>query len=320
MRDLPPSCLRVDDTSSGIRADAFLCRELPFLSRTRVRQKIQMGESLLNGRRYASSTRLREGDLITLQWRGVPDRSPQPPLQVLYEDEYLLAVNKPAGVASHPMGRAQSGTVIQSARQLYAREIQDSLSHGDGSFYPSLVNRLDTFTSGIVLIAKARETLLALQALAARALISKEYAACVEGRLAQDEGRIDLPIGRDSSSAIRVKMAVRPDGLPSVTDYRVRRRLPRHTLLAAFPQNGRQHQIRVHLAALGHPVCGDLLYIDEGLFLRYQRNGGILDDTLPSRHCLHAERVAFIHPVTKSLLTISAPLPADFLEILEHLE
>jgi 23S rRNA pseudouridine1911/1915/1917 synthase len=320
MPDLPPSSLRVEAASAGIRADAFLCRELPFLSRTRVRQKIQTGESLLNGKRYASSARLREGDVVTLRWRGVPDRSPQPKLEILYEDEYLLAVNKPAGVASHPMGRAQSGTVIQSARQLYAESIRGSLNHGDGDFYPSLVNRLDTFTSGIVLIAKVRETLLALQDLAARALITKEYAACVEGRVAQDEGRIAFPIGRDLSSAIRVKMAVRPDGLPSVTEYRVQRRLPGHTLLSAFPRNGRQHQIRVHLAALGHPVWGDLLYKDEGLFLRYQKNAGALDDTLPSRQCLHAERVAFIHPVTHALLTISALVPRDFLEIVKRLE
>ncbi len=320
MPDLPPSRLRVDGASTGIRADAFLCRELPFLSRTRIRQKIQTGESLLNGRRYASSARLKEGDEITLQWRGVPDRSPQPELEILYEDEYLLAVNKPAGVASHPMGRAQSGTVIQSARQLYAGGVRDSLNHGDGGFYPSLVNRLDTFTSGIVLIAKVRETLLALQDLAARALISKEYAACVEGRVEQDGGKIELPIGRDRSSTVRVKMAARPDGLPSVTEYRVRRRLPAHTLLSAFPLTGRQHQIRVHLAALGHPVWGDLLYKDEELFLRYQRNAGILDDSLPSRQCLHAERVMFVHPVTDALVTISAPIPRDFLEILSRLE
>lgn len=320
MTDLPPFRLRVDAASAGSRADSFLCRELPFLSRTRIRQKIQTGESLLNGRRYASSARLKEGDEITLQWRGVPDRSPQPELEILYEDEYLLAVDKPAGVASHPMGRAQSGTIIQSARQRYAGEIRGSLIHGDGGFYPSLVNRLDTFTSGIVLIAKVRPALLALQDLAARALISKEYVACVEGRVAQDEGRIALPIGRDDASTVRVKMSARPDGLPSVTEYRVRRRLPAHTLLSAFPQSGRQHQIRVHLAALGHPVWGDLLYKNEELFLRYQRNGGILDDSLPSRQCLHAERVAFIHPMTRVLVTISAPIPRDFLEILSRLE
>jgi 23S rRNA pseudouridine1911/1915/1917 synthase len=320
MPDLPPSRLRVDSASAGIRADAFLCRELPFLSRTRIRQKIQTGESLLNGRRYASSARLKEGDEITLRWRGVPDRSPQPELEVLYEDDYLLAVNKPAGVASHPMGRAQSGTVIQSARQRDADRITDSLNHGDGGFYPSLVNRLDTFTSGIVLIAKIRAALLAMQDLAARGLISKEYAACVEGRVDQDEGRIALPIGRDAASTIRVKMAARADGLPSVTEYRVRRRLPAHTLLSAVPLTGRQHQIRVHLAALGHPVWGDLLYKNEGLFLRFQQNAGILDDSLPSRHCLHAERIAFIHPMTGALVTISTPIPGDFLEILARLE
>jgi RluA family pseudouridine synthase len=320
MPDLPPARLRIDGAGAGMRAVAFLCRELPFLSRTRIRQKIQMGESLLNGRRYASSTRLKEGDEITLEWRGVPDRGPQPELEILYEDEYLLAVNKPAGIASHPMGRTQSGTVIQSARQLYAGNIRDSLNHGDGRFYPSLVNRLDTFTSGIVLIAKVRDALLALQDLTARALISKEYAACVEGRVAEDEGRITLPIGRDAASTVRVKMAARPDGLPSVTEYRVRRRLPAHTLLSAFPLTGRQHQIRVHLAALGHPVWGDLLYKDEELFLRYQRNAGVLDDSLPSRQCLHAERVTFIHPMTRTTVTITAPIPRDFLEILSRLE
>ena len=320
MSDHPPSRLRVDRARAGLRADAFLCRELPFLSRTRIRQKIQTGESFLNGKRYASSTRLREGDEITLQWRSVPDRGPQPELEVLYEDNYLLAVNKPAGIASHPMGRAQSGTVIQSARQRYAGGIRDSLDHGDGGFYPSLVNRLDTFSSGIVLIAKIRDALLAMQDLAARALISKEYAVCVEGRVSQDDGRIALPIGRDAASAVRVKMAARPDGLPSVTEYRVRRRLPAHTLLSAFPLTGRQHQIRVHFAALGHPVWGDLLYKDEGLFLRYQQNAGVLDRSLPSRHCLHAERVAFVHPMTRALVTVSAPIPPDFLEILSRLE
>jgi 23S rRNA pseudouridine1911/1915/1917 synthase len=320
MPDQPPSRLRVDGASAGIRADAFLSRELPFLSRTRIRQKIQTGESLLNGGRYASSARLKEGDEITLQWRGAPDRGPQPELEILYEDDCLLAVNKPAGMASHPMGRAQTGTVIQSARQLYAARIRDSLSHGDGGFYPSLVNRLDTFTSGIVLIAKIREALLAMQDLAARALISKEYVACVEGRVAQDEGSIALPIGRDAASTVRVKRAARPDGLPSVTEYRVRRRLPAHTLLSAFPLSGRQHQIRVHLAALGHPVWGDLLYKDERLFLLYQRNAGVLDDSLPSRQCLHAERVTFTHPMTHALVTISAPIPRDFLEIVARLE
>jgi 23S rRNA-/tRNA-specific pseudouridylate synthase len=115
-------------------------------------------------------------------------------------------------------------------------------------------------------------------------------------------------------------MAAGPDGLPSITDYRVRRRLPTHTLLSAFPLTGRQHQIRVHFAALGHPVWGDLLYKDERLFLRYQGNAGLLDETLPARQCLHAERVTFTHPMTRALLTISAPVPTDFLDIVARME
>ena len=137
--------------------------------------------------------------------------------------------------------------------------------------------------------------------------------------MAESHGRIDLPLGPDPSSRIRVKMAARQDGLPSVTEYDVLRRLPSHTLLAVSPITGRQHQIRVHLAAVGHPVLGDLLYKDEALFFGSQRRDGS-GGPLPDRHCLHAETLRFEHPVTRELLTITAPLPADFLRIMAALE
>ena len=318
--DFPPSRLHVDAQKAGLRADAYLFGELPFLSRTRVKQKIQMGETWLNGRRYASSARLKEGDEITLRWRGMPDRGPAPCLEVLYEDEFLLAVNKPAGIASHPVGKIQSGTVIQFARQRDAETIRARLLHGDSGFFPRLVNRLDVFTSGVVLIARTRETLISMQALLARGGVAKEYAALVEGVVAGEEGKIDLPLGADTASGVRVKMAPRADGLPSVTHWRLRRRLPAHTLLSVFPLTGRQHQIRVHLAAIGHPVWGDLLYSNTQLFLRYQGNGGVLDDSLPPRQCLHAERVTFTHPMTGTIIAISAPIPADFLDLIARLE
>jgi len=318
--DFPPSRLRVDALHAGLRADVFLFGELPFLSRTRVKQKIQMGETRLNGRRYASSARLKEGNTITLQWRGMPDRGPAPCLEVLYEDEFLLAVNKPAGIASHPMGKFQSGTVIQFARQRDAETIRTRLLRGDSGFFPRLVNRLDVFTSGVVLIARTLETLIKMQALLERGGVAKEYAALVEGVVAGEEGRIDLPLGDDSASGVRVKMAPSTDGLPSVTKWRLRRRLPAHTLLSVFPLTGRQHQIRVHLAAIGHPVWGDLLYSNTQLFLRYQRNGGVIDDSLPPRQCLHAERVTFSHPMTGKGIAIAASIPADFLDMLARLE
>ena len=304
---------------AGLRADVFLARELPFLSRTRIKQKIQMGETLLNGKRYATSTRLRENDEITVTWRGVPDTGTVPDLEILYEDEVLFAVNKPAGIASHPMGGTQSGTVVQFARQRYAAQIRESLDRGDTGFYPRLVNRLDRFTSGIVLLAKTRDALRAMQALVVGRLIAKGYIALVEGVVTESRGRIDLPVGPDPDSLIRVKMAPREDGLPALTEYTVLRRLPAHTLLAVSPITGRQHQIRVHLAAAGHPVTGDLLYKDEQLFMRSQA-GHDSGGSLPRRHCLHAETIRFDHPVTGEPVAITAPVPEDFLRIMSDLE
>jgi 23S rRNA pseudouridine1911/1915/1917 synthase len=329
----PPEHLRVGASQVGLRVDAFLFAALPFVSRTRIRQKIQLGETLLNGRRYASSARLSEGDEIIVFWRGAPDRTPAPPLQVLYEDDVLLAIDKPAGVACHPMGMIQSGTVIQSAREREETRIRARLAEGDTSWFPRLVNRLDVFTSGIVLIARDRETLVVMQALTAQKSTVKDYVALVEGVVAEEEGRIDLPLRLDPDGPVRVKMIVRPDGLPSTTEWRVRQRLREHTLLSVRLRSGRQHQIRAHLAAIGHPILGDLLYKDETLFLRYQEKGAsrgthgtdgpVLPTpapALPQRHCLHAERLGFPHPLTGEGVVIEAPFPQDFLDILARCE
>ena len=301
-----PSRLRVSPDLAGLRADAYLFRELPLLSRTRIRQKIQMGESLLNGRRYSTATRLRAGDVISVTWRGAPPSGPCPDLDVLFEDDSLLAVNKPAGVASHPMGKHQTGTVVQFARRRFQETIRESLRRGDLSFYPTLVNRLDVFTSGIVLVAKTRAMHKAMQALITRRLVAREYIALVEGSLGDEEGLIELPIGPDPTSGVRVKMACRSDGRKSSTRYTVIEHLPGHTLVSVRPLTGRQHQIRVHFAALGHPVVGDLLYKDEALFIAAQ-------EKLPApRHCLHAKHARFTHPVTGVEICIEAPVPADF--------
>ena len=281
---MPPSVpmiLRVAAAQAGLRADVFVSRELPAVSRTRIRQKIQMGESLLNGHRYSTSTHLRAGDEISLPLRRLPEGGTAPQFLILFEDGQLLAVNKPAGVASHPMGKRQSGTVVQFARIRYAAMIRESLARGDMGFYPSLVNRLDVFTS--------------------------EYIALVEGRVENDEGVVDLPIGPDAASRVRLKKACRADGKESVTRYAVVERLPGHTLLRITPLTGRQHQIRVHLAAIGHPVLGDLLYKDESLFLAALEPGA----APPLRHWLHARRASFLHPVTGAPVVIEAPIPPD---------
>jgi RluA family pseudouridine synthase len=312
------SRLKVPAARAGLRADEYLSVELPFLSRTRIKHKIMMGESLLNGRRYATSTRLKEDDEIVISWRRPPEDAPVSPLPILFEDGHIMAVDKPAGVPSHPSGIRQSGTVIQFARERHRARIEADLSGGGRDFYPCLVNRLDMRTSGVILIALHRETLAAMHAMIARGGIRKTYLAVVDGTLDVDRGMIELPLGRDEESAVGIKMAARPDGLPCVTEYEVIRRLPAHTVVHAFPRTGRQHQVRAHFAAIGHPVWGDLIYKDERLFLRYWDSAGS-DSTLPPRHLLHAERVSFTHPVTGERVEIASEPPEDFKKIAESL-
>jgi 23S rRNA pseudouridine1911/1915/1917 synthase len=304
---------------AGLRGDVFLWLKAPLLSRTRARQKIMSGESLLNGRRYATSARLREGDTVELRFRCPDDQTPLPDLPLLYEDERLVAVDKPAGVPGHPAGRIQAGTVVQALRARYAPEIAASLLRGDPGFYPSLVSRLDRFSSGALLIAKDREMLSAMHRLVAAGGMRKRYLVLVRGKVQEGWGRIEEPIGPAGGSGIAVKRAVRPDGLPAVTEYRLVERLRGHTLLHAWPFTGRQHQIRVHFACLGHPVWGDLLYDRQELFLRYCRNGCRLDASLPPRQGLHAESLLFTHPFSGRELQLCAPLPADLSAIIASL-
>jgi len=314
---------------AGLRADVYVAMQFPSLSRTRVKQKIMQGESLLNGRRFATSARMRPGDRLELFWRrespppeaaapGCPADS-DPPLQILYEDEHLIAVDKPAGLPVHPTGRKQTHTLIQMVRARERQRILDSLAGGETGYYPGLVNRLDLFTSGVVLVAKDRITLAAMHRHSAAGGMRKRYLAVVAGLPDPPEGRIDLPIGPDPASPIGLKQTVRQDGRPALTEYRVIERMGGHTLLELLPRTGRQHQLRVHLAAIGHPVWGDLIYADPSLFLRYVAGGCRLQADMPPRHALHAEQLGFRHPLQGRELLIRSPAPADFLAIAERL-
>jgi 23S rRNA pseudouridine1911/1915/1917 synthase len=310
---------RVGAELAGLRADLFLGLLAPFLSRTRLKRKIMSGEALVNGNRLATSTRLREGDTIEVRWRQPDDLSPAWVPEILFEDAHLLAVNKPAGVPVHPAGRKQAGTVIQGVQDRLRQEIDRGLLRGDAGIYPGLVNRLDLFSSGVVLIAKHHQALLAMHRLIAGREVEKRYLVIVRGVVEPGSGRIEDPIGPDGNSRIEVKKAVRPDGLPSVTEYETLEPLAGYTLLAVRPLTGRQHQIRVHFASRGHPVWGDLLYFDESLFLRYLANGCRLDESLPPRQGLHAERVRFRHPLDGQEVEVVAPPPEDFAHILAAL-
>jgi len=312
-----PLVFQVGPVHAGLRAETFLALKLPCISRTRLKRNIMSGQARVNGHRLATSTRLQAGDRLEVHWRDEP--TPPVELEVLYEDPRLLAVNKPAGLPIHPSGGRRRGSVIQSVRQAFRAQIERSLEAGDPSFYPSLVHRLDLFSSGIVLIAKDRAALVAMHRLLASGGLDKRYLALVRGRVSPRQGRIEAPIGRDEHSLVAVKRCVRPDGLPAVTEYEVLEELQGHTLLAVHPLTGRQHQIRVHLAWRGHPLWGDLLYPDETLFLRYAANGYRLDPSLPPWHGLHAQSVRFHHPADGRELELEAPLPEDLARLIAEL-
>jgi 23S rRNA pseudouridine1911/1915/1917 synthase len=306
---------RAEKEQEGMRVDGFLALKASFISRTRLKQKIQEGRILCNGRKVAPSKRVREGDVFTVQWKKAGTSEPLPPLDIIFEDEWVTAVSKPAGVPVHPVGTKQTGTLIQGIHAHYKKKINASLINGKGEFYPRLLNRLDLFTSGCVLAAKTKEAYLRMQNIFTGRQVDKGYIAIVEGIIEQEEGVIDQPIGNDTQSEIQLKQCVTEQGLPSVTEYRVIERLNSHTLIHAQPITGRQHQIRVHFAHIGHPVWGDLIYKDENLFLTYFESGFSIQG-LPPRHALHSKVMEFVHPFTKDKTAIKAPLPQDFKDIM----
>jgi 23S rRNA pseudouridine1911/1915/1917 synthase len=322
-----PQSLRVPPQRAGLRADVFFAIAFPFLSRARTRQKIQQGEALLNGRRFATSARLRDGDEITIAWRGpVPcedaadGAAPAPSPVILHEDAWYVVVDKPAGQASHPSGGTQTGTLVQQVREYLRADTAKKLAGGDRDAWPVLANRLDRFTSGIVMVAKTVPALVAIQELRGGGLVRRSYQAVVTGEVAADTGVIDAPISPVRNGGVGIRMAVSLGGSPSRTGFRVLRRGAGHTVLEAVPETGRQHQVRVHLASIGHPVIGDLLYPDEAPFLRWWANGCRLDETLPARHLLHARTLSFVHPFTGDEVAIESPIPADFTTMLAALK
>jgi ribosomal large subunit pseudouridine synthase D (EC 5.4.99.-) len=245
--------------------------------------------------------RLTPGDRITVTFPEEPTVRPESlPLDIVYEDEYLLVVNKPAGMVVHPAARIVSGTLV-NALLAHCPQVADV----GGPDRAGIVHRLDRETSGLIVVAKNPEAHAALQRQFKRRLVRKTYVALVEGQVQPRKGIIEVPIGRDPKD--RTRMAVSRTGRPAVTQYRVVEVFPQYTLLEVRPHTGRTHQIRVHLAWLGYPVVGDRVY------------GRRRQTLLPDRHFLHARELAFTHPVTGEKLVLSAPLPPELTALLNQL-
>lgn len=297
---------RVTVQGSGDRLDKFLTACLPELSRSRIQALIREGRATVNGEVITKTgTALEDGQTITLE---LPP--PQPtdlipeaiPLDVIFENDDLLVINKPAGMVVHPAAGHWSGTLVHAALAH-----APNLEGVGGEQRPGIVHRLDKDTSGLILVAKTDRAHRYLVDQFRLRRVQKTYLALVDGHLPTPEGRVEAPIGRDETH--RRKMAiVSPDkGREAVTEYHVAEVFPKHTLVEAHPLTGRTHQIRLHMSFLGCPIVGDTLY-------------GHRHASLPvQRQFLHAAHLRLVLPGETQERHFEAALPADLESVLDDL-
>ena len=285
----------------GVRLDRYLCRKLAELSRTRIQRLIADGYITVNGQVAKAGLKLNVGDRLKV---ALPPPPPSPltpeaiPLDIIYEDDDLLVVDKPAGLTVHPAPGHRAHTLVNAilSRIPHLAALSDSLR-------PGIVHRLDRDTSGVMVVAKSSlaQTKLAEQ-FKARS-VAKTYLVLVKGKLTPENGIIEAPIGRDPRD--RKRMAVVAKGREARTEYRVVKYIGDYTLLEVKPETGRTHQIRVHFSAIGYPVVGDKVYGVKSPFL--------------SRQFLHASRLGFKLPASGKYMEFKSELPADLAQALKDI-
>jgi 23S rRNA pseudouridine1911/1915/1917 synthase len=306
---------RVADVDAGTRLDAYLAARINDWSRARLQRLIEDGDVLINGQTTKSSYKLRATDEIEAELTPLASSRFTPeniPIEIIYEDDEVVVVNKAAGMVVHPAAGLPSGTLANALAFHFQQ-----LSTRAGAVRPGIVHRLDRDTSGLIVVAKTESAHENLADQFRAREVFKSYVALVHGRVAEESGSIEQPIARDTRN--RTRMGVVRGGRPSLSLYRVRRRFERFTLLDVEIKTGRTHQIRVHLQWLKHPVVGDAVYGDG-------RDKTVIDVRLRSkiaslnRQFLHAERLGFRHPRTGERLRFTAPLPLDLANLLDELE
>ena len=287
---------------AGKRLDQFLHEHLPAYSRARLQDWIKLGRVRVNGSPRRSSYVVREADAVEAEPAELTPlraKAEEIPLRILYEDADLVAIDKPAGMVVHAGAGIHTGTLVNALLHHFA-----SLSKVGGELRPGIVHRLDRYTSGVLLVAKTDPSHRALAAQFAGREIEKVYLALVHGAVRAEEGRIEKPIARDPVR--RVRMTARLEhGRAASTRYRVLRRWPAFTLLELRIGTGRTHQIRVHLASIGHPVAGDRLY---GAPARTEGMPPL------DRYFLHAHRIRFHLPSSGEEIMVESPLAPELVE------
>lgn len=288
----------------GSRLDAFLAENIEGKTRSAIQKLMEQGKVLVNGNPGSKNYKLKAGDTIQVE---IPEPEPLEllpqniPLDIVYEDDSLLVVNKPKGMVVHPAPGNPDGTLVNAL--LY--HCGDSLSGINGVIRPGIVHRIDKDTSGLLMVAKNDQAHQSLAAQIAAHTFTRVYNTVVYGNLKNESGTISAPIARHPND--RKKMAVVPGGRDAVTHYRVLERFSGFTLVECKLETGRTHQIRVHMAHIGHPVAGDPVYGPKKCITQLQGQ------------CLHARILGFVHPVTGEYMEFDSGRPPYFEEFLAKL-
>ncbi len=287
----------------GPRLDEFIAQQLPRVSLTRIRRLIEEGDAFVNDAASQKGYRLVTNDCVTVKLFAAEKSSATPeniPLEILYEDDDLIVVNKPVGMLVHPSHSEKSGTLLNALAYHFWQTHKAAIR-------PGLVHRLDRDTSGVIVIAKTPRAHRTLAKHFRERWVKKFYVALVSGVVEKNSGEIEAPIGaRDTAWPRWCVMPEAEGGRAAQTRYTVKQRFAAHTLLELEPLTGRTHQLRIHCLLLGHPIVGDTVYRDEDSI-----------DPLVKRHrlkhqLLHAARLEFRHPATGQPMLMEAPLPAEW--------
>ncbi len=295
--------LQADETYMDERLDKFLSAMLPDQSRSYLQKIIKDGNVLVNGEPKKSSYRLEDGDEVTADLPELksPDIEPENiPLDILYEDDSILMVNKPKGMVVHPSAGHYTGTLVNAVLW----HCQGQLSGINGVSRPGIVHRIDKDTTGVLVVCKNDAAHNAVAAQLKEHSITRKYRAIVHGVIKEDEGTVDAPIGRHPTERKKMASGVK-NGKRAVTHYRVLERFQGYTYVECQLETGRTHQIRVHMASIHHPLLGDTVY------------GPAKDSHHLEGQTLHAMVLGLIHPVTGEYLEVEAPLPEYFENLLK---
>ena len=301
--------IHVNEVNEKIRLDAYISKQMQDLSRSMIQKLLEGNKINVNGKSEKPAYKVQNGDIIEInieEPKEVKIEAQDIPLDIIYEDEDILVVNKQKGVVVHPANGNPDGTLVNAVMA----HCKDSLSGIGGELRPGIVHRLDKDTSGLLIIAKNDKAHIQMSNQIKNREVKKTYIALVRGTIAENEATINMPIGRSTKD--RKKMAVTKSGKEAVTHFKVLNRYTTdkgsYTLLEIKIDTGRTHQIRVHMAEIGHPVIGDVVYSNG------KNEFGV------EGQCLHAKRLEFTHPITRKEMKLEAPLPEYFKNIIEHLE